>query len=421
MTDMNMVSMDKDVWIVGEEVNFTLNLEEYMENYTYTNEGILNIYLIKDWSKFYERYTISQLDNMNKLIRFNSSLYGINYTYQWGVNPSSSDFSSINDFERTHIITDSDKNIETLTPIIFITSSYAQVVSLNTNPISDFITDYPDSYIICDSLNITINSNVYWLMKDLYNLWGNNNIEYGFMESYNSPTLLCRCSKINKLSNGTLFAFHIDPNINLSDTTDLMLKLRFRNGEFSTSYPIYGKINSTYSRELIPISVNDLIVGGVLLLLFNGNDRWIALNFERGTSLADNIYPVGSIYMSVNSTNPSALFGGTWEQIKDTFLLATGDTYENGSTGGSATVTLTSAQSGVPAHSHKYQDYNTTYTLKTTNRKPGTSTAVAYGTSLTSGGGATERTSSNNTAVNASQAHENMPPYFTVYMWKRVA
>lgn len=138
-------------------------------------------------------------------------------------------------------------------------------------------------------------------------------------------------------------------------------------------------------------------------------------------SIVDMIYPIGSIYMSVNSTSPQTLFGGTWEQIKDTFLLATGDTYANGSTGGSATVTLTSAQSGVPAHSHKYQDYNTTYTLKTTNRKPGTSTAVAYGTSLTAGGGATERTSSNNTAADASQSHENMPPYLTVYIWKRTA
>lgn len=137
--------------------------------------------------------------------------------------------------------------------------------------------------------------------------------------------------------------------------------------------------------------------------------------------LIDRIYPIGAIYLSVNSVNPSLFIGGTWVQLKDRFLLGSGDTYANGSTGGSATVTLTSAQSGVPAHSHKYNDYNTTYTLKTTNRKPGTSTAVAYGTSLTAGGGATERTSSKNTAANASQAHENMPPYMAVYMWKRTA
>lgn len=137
-------------------------------------------------------------------------------------------------------------------------------------------------------------------------------------------------------------------------------------------------------------------------------------------SFIDMIYPIGSIYMSMNSINPSLIIGGEWEAIEDRFLFSTGTKHSySGATGGSETVTLTSAQSGVPAHSHKYQDYNTTYTLKTTNRKPGTSTAVAYGTSLTAGGGATERTSSNNTAANASQAHENMPPYLTVYMWKR--
>ena len=151
------------------------------------------------------------------------------------------------------------------------------------------------------------------------------------------------------------------------------------------------------------------------------------LNYTVGTqsniisSIIDVAYPVGSIYISSSTMHPSITFGGVWEHFaEDKFLLSAGSTYSNGTTGGSATVTLTSAQSGLPAHSHKYQDYNTTYTLKTTNRKPGTSTAVAYGTSLTAGGGATERTSSNNTAANASQAHENMPPYLAVYMWERV-
>ena len=44
-------------------------------------------------------------------------------------------------------------------------------------------------------------------------------------------------------------------------------------------------------------------------------------------SVIDMVYPVGAIYMSVNNTNPGNLFGGTWEQIKDRFLLSAGDTY----------------------------------------------------------------------------------------------
>ena len=60
-----------------------------------------------------------------------------------------------------------------------------------------------------------------------------------------------------------------------------------------------------------------------------------------GNYILDKIHPVGSIYISENSTSPATLFGGTWERVKDRFLLAAGDTYSAGSTGGSATHTLT--------------------------------------------------------------------------------
>lgn len=62
------------------------------------------------------------------------------------------------------------------------------------------------------------------------------------------------------------------------------------------------------------------------------------------------IYPIGSLYWSSKNTNPSTLFGGTWVQIKDKFILACGDTYTNGATGGSSTVTLTVNQ--IPSHAH---------------------------------------------------------------------
>ena len=67
-------------------------------------------------------------------------------------------------------------------------------------------------------------------------------------------------------------------------------------------------------------------------------------------SVIDMVYPVGAIYMSVNSTNPASLFGGTWEQIKDRFLLSAGDSYSAGSTGGEAEHTLTYGE--MPVHSH---------------------------------------------------------------------
>lgn len=65
------------------------------------------------------------------------------------------------------------------------------------------------------------------------------------------------------------------------------------------------------------------------------------------------IYPVGSLYWSSNSTNPADLFGGTWTQIKDRFVLACGDTYKTaGATGGASAVTLTVAN--MPSHNHTF-------------------------------------------------------------------
>ncbi len=70
------------------------------------------------------------------------------------------------------------------------------------------------------------------------------------------------------------------------------------------------------------------------------------------TAIVDVIYPVGSLYWSSKPTNPSTLFGGTWEQIKDVFVLASGDTYTAGATGGNANTTL--AVENLPSHSHSF-------------------------------------------------------------------
>jgi hypothetical protein len=64
------------------------------------------------------------------------------------------------------------------------------------------------------------------------------------------------------------------------------------------------------------------------------------------------IYPVGAIYMSVDSTSPATLFGGTWVAIENTFLVAAGSSYTAGSTGGSATHTHTT-----PSHTHTVADH----------------------------------------------------------------
>ena len=119
------------------------------------------------------------------------------------------------------------------------------------------------------------------------------------------------------------------------------------------------------------------------------------------------VYPVGSIYMSVNSTSPATLFGGTWVQIKDTFLLSAGDTYTAGNTGGEATHTLTTTE--MPSHSHNAY-LKAPFSIQTNG---GNEFAALYNSG----------TSSNAYITNTGggQAHNNMPPYLVVYMWKRTA
>lgn len=127
-------------------------------------------------------------------------------------------------------------------------------------------------------------------------------------------------------------------------------------------------------------------------------------------SLLSLIYPVGSIYMSVNSTNPQTFLGGTWEQIKDTFLLAAGTTYTAGSTGGEATHTLTVSE--MPKHTHNIKMGNDT--SATTYR---VARYIDVKSAWWSGTGNDKMTEE----VGGGAAHNNMPPYLTVYMWKRTA
>jgi len=134
--------------------------------------------------------------------------------------------------------------------------------------------------------------------------------------------------------------------------------------------------------------------------------------------LALDVYPVGSVYMSVSETSPASLFGGTWEQIKDTFLLAAGDTYTAGSTGGEPTHTLIASE--MPSHGHQYA-------MDTTNGIPQIDVRqwgwlCQSGTFFQNSSAETiKRLGVYGNSTGGSAAHNNMPPYVVIYMWKRVA
>lgn len=130
-------------------------------------------------------------------------------------------------------------------------------------------------------------------------------------------------------------------------------------------------------------------------------------------------HPVGSLYISNDPTSPASLFGGTWEQIKDRFILAAGDTYAVGSTGGEATHKLTVLE--MPSHSHPQRAYTD---------DGNQNQIVSDRVSGSIGGGKQNEpyhwvsTASDVLLSGLSgedAPHNNMPPYVAMYVWKRIA
>jgi hypothetical protein len=147
------------------------------------------------------------------------------------------------------------------------------------------------------------------------------------------------------------------------------------------------------------------------------------------TSALAAAYPVGSIYMNAtNATNPGTLLGfGTWVAFgagRVPVGIDSGDTdFDTAEeTGGVKEVTLTSSQSGVPAHAHKFQ-----ITGDSTPDSGTTGGIMVSGTGSTVNGVSGTPTDTagqqigGNTASDASSAHTNLQPYIVVHMWKRTA
>lgn len=89
---------------------------------------------------------------------------------------------------------------------------------------------------------------------------------------------------------------------------------------------------------------------------YSGSDE--VSDFEKRIFLA--AHPVTTLYWTSDNRNPGDVYGGTWKQIKDRFVLAAGDTYTNGATGGNADITLTTEN--LPSHTHGLNDHTHSFT-----------------------------------------------------------
>jgi microcystin-dependent protein len=176
-------------------------------------------------------------------------------------------------------------------------------------------------------------------------------------------------------------------------------------------------------------------------------------NISVPVSTALDAYPVGSIYMSVNSTNPRQLFGGTWVALNEgRVLIGAGTAHPAGETGGEETHTLTTSE--MPSHSHSGStdsagshshsgsatssgghkhsitygtgdsDYSSMpqygiYGTNTSTQYTSSAGSHSHSVSINSNGSHSHTVTINSTG--SGSAHNNMQPYLSVYMWKRTA
>lgn len=245
-----------------------------------------------------------------------------------------------------------------------------------------------------------------------------------------------------KTSNGTTIASNIDKGIIENQSSELrilqeiVIELVFNNATLkSLTVTMENKSQNRYGAT---VGITDVTGLDDTITTIQGKDteQDERLTTLEGTvnELFDLIYPVGSIYMSVNSTSPAILFGGTWQKIEDTFLLASGLTYSNGATGGEATHTLTTNE--MPSHTHTQNSHTHNPSSIGRNWVPNTQSLSRSRFSTSSSGdkyliasdsmndwvwGETGSTTATNKNTGGGQAHNNMPPYLVVNVWKRTA
>lgn len=129
-------------------------------------------------------------------------------------------------------------------------------------------------------------------------------------------------------------------------------------------------------------------------------------------------HPVGSLYFSSSSTDPATLFGGTWERVKDKFILAAGDVYKEGETGGEANHQLSSSE--MPSHTHAVIKNFGNAEIDVTNQP-------AWAIKMSASGIANVQSNPSVGGLagigytGGDTPHNNMPPYEVYYCWKRTA
>lgn len=166
------------------------------------------------------------------------------------------------------------------------------------------------------------------------------------------------------------------------------------------------------------------------------NDKEISKNSTWSSKqIVDMIYPIGSVYITVNNINPQTYLGGKWERWANGQVIVgvdENDSAFNGvnKTGGSKTETLTVSQ--MPSHSHGNAGGTGAVSSIIGQKNSGANGIVGWNNyetygELASGSGNYAKTpgeisintSHEHSSIGGGEAHNNLQPYITAYIWKR--
>ena len=139
-------------------------------------------------------------------------------------------------------------------------------------------------------------------------------------------------------------------------------------------------------------------------------------------NLLKTIYPVGTYYYSSSSTSPASLFGGSWTAVKDAFIFGSGKNYKVGDKGGELVHTLSLSE--IPHHNHSMSNTDPDVRALVIGGQTGTGETTAgfvAGGSNSLWNGIEKRRIPITDYTGGGHAHNNMPPFVTANIWRRVS
>lgn len=245
------------------------------------------------------------------------------------------------------------------------------------------------------------------------------------------------------VTNDTIYSAQGDRYLEYSNTKKVRITLTNVTSSSGSTWSATGSGNDGADHPMTkdtPVVVT-LAANAVLTLSFVESGQTIEYTVQAITktinSIADIVYPIGAIYMSLSPTHPSILFGGAWTALENRFLLGASNTYEGGATGGSKDAIVVKHNHTQTGHNHSPTTSGNKFLVSADNIAVNAATERKFPDASSGGHHFVYTDDTNPSGINENTTtttvtptindkgsdgtDKNMPPYLSVYMWKRTA